>query len=447
MSDERPLLVRYGPPLAPARPAAIPSARLDAVSDAIADAPTERFAAIATIERQPGQPGVAWRPLLARALRIWLWTRLLLLALTLVAAALAYARGQRALFSSPGSLLELWYRFDATAYLHIVEQGYANGYSAAFFPLYPLLIAGPAHVFGLRAALLFGMLISNLATLAALVGLLRLAVDEGSDERAAWAAGLALVAYPMAFFLGAAYTEGPFIAAVVWCLWGMRRGRWYTAAACALVAALVRPTGVILYAPLLYEFARQHGWGRQWRDQLRDALPSTCATLLASPLGVGAYSLYCALRFGDPLAWMHSEARYWGRVSMPIWQALHETGAYIVSLRPLSLAQDKKLVDYIALALVLTATVALARRQPVAFTLYLAGLLYLTLDSPFVVSASQHYAVYLSASRYMLPAIPIYLALGRWARRSPRLALACLIGGFALQAVFTIYFLSGGWVA
>lgn len=434
MSDERPVLVRYGPPQAPARPASS------------ADIPTLRMPAVARQRRATGADvegaRVAWRPLIRQALRLWLWTRLLLVILTLATAALAYARGRHAV-ASPAGLLDLWYRWDTTAYLHIVEQGYTSVYSAAFFPLYPLLIGGPTHLFGLRSDLLFGLLISNLATLAAFIGLLRLAMDEGGDERAARAAGLALAAYPMAFFLGAAYTEGPFLAAAVWCLWGMRRGRWYTAAACALVAALVRPTGLILYAPLLYEFARQHDWGRR----LRGAFAPAGAVLLASPLGVGVYSLYCARQFGDPLAWMHSEARYWGRVSMPLWQALHDTITYIVSLHPLSPTQDKKLIDYIALLLVLAATIALARRQPVAFTLYLAGLLYLTLDSPFVISASQHYAVYLSASRYMLPAIPVYLALGRWERHAPRLALACFVGALALQAVFAIYFLSGGWVA
>jgi hypothetical protein len=92
-------------------------------------------------------------------------------------------------------------------------------------------------------------------------------------------------------------------------------------------------------------------------------------------------------------------------------------------------------------------TVALAWRQPVSFTLYLAGLLYLTLAAPYVISASQHYAFFLSASRLLLPAIPLYLAIGRWSLDSTRLATVTLVGCLALQAVFAIYFLHGGWVA
>ncbi len=452
MRDERPILVRYGPALAPvdARDLSDMPTVLTAaigVRERPSDASSDEYAGAASTERYG-----AWRPLLKQALVLWLATRLLLVVFTLAAAAFEAVHGNRQVLSSPGAMLELWRRFDTTAYLHIVEQGYVGLNQAAFFPLYPLLIAGPAHLFGAGSDLLVALLISNLGTLAAFLGIAKLAVDEGGDQRMARNAMIALAVYPMAFFLGAAYTEGPFIAAAVWCLWAMRRGRWTTAVGCALFAALLRPTGVILYAPLLFEFARQHaesltGWWQSLRVTMRQNAPQTLTVLLASPLGIGLYSLYCAVHFGDLLGWMHSEGRFWGRPSMPIWQALHDTSVYIVSLRPLSSMQDKKLVDYLAILLVLIVTLALIRRQPVAFTLYLAGLLYLTLDSPFVISAGQHYAVYLSASRYMLPAIPVFLALGRWGLRSPRLALVALLGALALQAVFAIYFLQGGWVA
>jgi hypothetical protein len=296
-------------------------------------------------------------------------------------------------------------------------------------------------------------------TLIAFLGIAKLALREFDDERAARNSVLAVVAYPMAFFLGAAYTEGLFLAASVWCLWAMRRGSWPIAAGCAFIAALLRPTGFILLAPLLYEFARQHNWGREILILLRSRrggdtlrqLQTTGAqgflTLLAGPAGVALFSLYCFQRYGDALAWLHAEATAWGRPATPIWQSLHDTIAYIVSLRLFSLAQDKKLVDYVAIFVVLSLTIAFARYQPVSFTLYLAGMLYLTLASPYVISASQHYAVFLSASRYMLPAIPLYVAIGRWSLGSTRLALVALVGCLALQAAFAIYFLHGGWVA
>lgn len=408
MSDERPIFVHYGPSETP----------VSQVSSL--DTPTLRVPRV----RPPHAPAteaasaVSWRDVRKQAFIACVWTRLFLVALTFATAFYEYMRGHHAALSSAAGLLALWYRFDTTAYLHMVYNGYTTLYQAAFFPLYPLMIYLLTRVFGIGAALLIGLIISNLGTLVAFIGLVRLVVDEGGDLKVSRFTLLALAAYPMAFFLGAAYTEGPFIAAAVWCLWSMRRGRWYTAAGCALFAALIRPTGLVLFAPLLYEVVRQHDWGRRWRGAILQA----GAVTLAGPVGVGAYSLYCAVHFHDPLAWIHSESKMWGRVSMPLWQALYDTLTYIVSLRPLSATQDKKLVDYIAILFVVVMTVALARRQPLSFTLYLAGVLYLTLDSPFVVSASQHYAVYLSASRYMLPSIPVFMALGRWGARAPAVA-------------------------
>lgn len=433
MSDEQPIFVHYGPS----------NTRVGQVS--ALDTPTLRVPRVRPSQAPAtvAASTVSWRDVRKQAFIAWLWTRLVLVAFTFVTALYEYHSGHHAALSSAAGLLELWRRFDTSAYLFMVSYGYATLYQAAFFPLYPLMIFLLTRIFGVGAALLIGLIISNLGTLVAFIGLVRLVVDEGGDLKASRFTLLALAAYPMAFYLGAAYTEGPFIAAAVWCLWSMRRGRWYTAAGCALFAALVRPTGLVLYAPLLYEFAHQHDWGRRWRG----AIPQAGAVALAGPVGVGAFSLYCAVHFHDPLAWMHSESKVWGRVSLPIWQALHDTLTYIVSLRPLSAAQDKKLVDYIAILFVVVMTVALARRQPLSFTLYLAGLLYLTLDSPFVISTSHHYAVYLSASRYMLPSIPVFMALGRWGARAPALAWACAIVAFAVQAVFAIYFLHGGWVA
>ncbi len=440
-NEDTPILVRYGPPRAADTMSSLTAS--GGPAEAALAVTSRPLTAPAAAVGSADQSRASWKGVVRQAIGMWVATRLLLVAFTLATALLEVLRGNSAAFTSPLSVLDLWRRFDVNAYLHIAAQGYDSLYYAGFFPLYPLLISGAEHLLGTGQGLVLAMLISNLGTLVAFAGLARLVIDEGGGERASLNTLLALAAYPMAFFLGAAYTEGPFIAVAVWGLWSMRRGHWYVAAGCALLAALLRPTGLILCAPLLYEFARHHDWGRQ----VRSAVPQALAVLVAGPAGVGIYSVYCALHYGDALAWLHSEATYWGRPSMPIWQSLHDTTAYIVSLRPLSADQDKKLVDYVAILIVLVLTLALARRRPVAFTLYLAGLLYLTISTPQVISAPAHYAVFLSASRIMLPALPIYLEIGCWSVHARWQAPLLLCGGVLLQAIFAVYFLQGGWVA
>jgi len=445
---DRPILVRYGPPVA--SDAGRPIAAEGVAAHPTAGGPSRVRLADRLADRL-AHPGA-----LGRAAYLWLATRLLLFVCTLCAAIVVAVQHHQAPDLTPHALLALWLRFDATAYLHIVDWGYAFPNQAAFFPLYPLLIAAVRLILGPSHELLGAMLISNLGTLAAFVGLAKLAVDEGHDARETRGAVLALAAYPLAFFLGAAYTEGPFIALAVWGLWAMRRGHWYRAAACVFLAALARPTGLILVAPLLCEFGRQHDWWRAWgrapeRPRGRAAFQGVAlqggAALAAGPLGIGLFALYCAARYGDPLAWLHAQSAYWGRSVEPIWQAVHDTAVYFFGLPLLGLKQDKQLVDVVPLVVVLVMTIALARRQPLAFTLYLAGLLYLVISSPYIIDApNQHHAVFLSAGRYMLPAVPLYLAAGRGAARSPRAGGLILAACVVVQMALAVYFLTGGWV-
>ena len=87
-------------------------------------------------------------------------------------------------------------------------------------------------------------------------------------------------------------------------------------------------------------------------------------------------------------------------------------------------------------------TIAAIRAQPVSFTLYMAGLLYLALAAPNLVLPDPLSSV----GRVLLVSIPAFLLVGRWMRRWPALDLLIVAGGFMLQAALTTYYLSGGWV-
>ena len=134
-----------------------------------------------------------------------------------------------------------------------------------FFPLYPLLI----HLVGMALGghyLLSALLISNLGARRVYIGLALLAAHEFGSARTPSYAVTMLAAYPLVFFLAAPYSEGLFIALAAFALYGARTSRWRVAAACAFFAALTRPTGIILLAPLVWEYGRQRGWWANWRN-------------------------------------------------------------------------------------------------------------------------------------------------------------------------------------
>lgn len=404
-----------------------------------------------------------WRHIAFEAAGLWLVTRLTLLLFTGFAAALAPHVAQVGRLSfTPHSLALLWLRWDAHWYLGIAQHGYTSAQSTAFFPLYPLLIRFATTIIGphwLAAALL----VSNLGTLGAFVGLGLLAAYEMDSGRAAPEPIRIFAAYPLAFFLAAPYTEGVFLALAVFGLLAMREGRWRWAALCAALAILTRPTGIILLPPLLFEYGRQHdwwhvtGWRRSlWRDRSWwRGLGGAGAIVACVAAALGLYMLYLAHQFGDPLLFLHAEQQFWHHT--PMVGAVHQTLTHTALAHPAvpvaatahaattptwTYQLARSLVDLAPLALFGILTVVAARRLPVMYTLYMLCLLALILAAP----RPNRLGYFVSAGRYLLAAVPIFLVLAQWARRRPWLDLLLTSGGFLLQAVFAAFFLSGGWL-
>lgn len=401
-----------------------------------------------------------WRTILAQAAAMWLIVRVMLgLVTTYVVGYVHHAH------LSAAVLVRVWEQWDGGWYVSIGANGYQTPAAAGFFPLYPLLIHAGTLVLGRRGALVSAMLVSNLASLAAFGGIGLLAAYEAHAQDAAWRAIRVTAAYPLAFYLVAPYTEGPFLALSVFAIYCARRGSWRWAAACAFCAGLVRPTGIVLELPLVWEFGRQHGWWRRevwdvarWRAASRRWLhrqwlhsgvalrPRATLTALlvivAVPAAFACVAAYDAARFGDPLLYVHAQDSYWHHAQWTVW---HTTAAIISSLlHPPATYYWRMLilVDITAVVVCVVITLAMIRRIPFAFTLYMAGLLYLLVTAP-VPSRPE---VIPSAARYLLVAFPVVLILGRWTERRPWLEFLILCGGFMLQAMFATMFLSGTWI-
>src|SRR5262249_36020123 len=116
------------------------------------------------------------RGALASAVLIWLGSRLLLVAYTLVASLLTAP--DQATGWSAGAALQVWQRSDANWYLLIAQDGYTWPGDIVFFPLYPLLIFAGERFAGAGHGLLVALAISNIAALVAFLGLAKLAADD-----------------------------------------------------------------------------------------------------------------------------------------------------------------------------------------------------------------------------------------------------------------------------
>jgi Gpi18-like mannosyltransferase len=123
--------------------------------------------------------------------------------------------------------LDVWARWDSDWYLRIIKNGYeVAGYatgeytSLAFFPLYPETVRLfyrllPAAWQGTQAALVLGIVVSNLCMLGALAGLYWHVRVRFADRAMAQRTVAYLLAFPTAFFLGCVYTESAFLLLAV----------------------------------------------------------------------------------------------------------------------------------------------------------------------------------------------------------------------------------------
>jgi hypothetical protein len=140
-------------------------------------------------------------------------------------------------------------------------------------------------------------------------------------------------------------------------------------------------------------------------------------------------------RFGDPLLFAHTQLTHWHHQVWPLWRTAYVSFQHVAAHRAGLLPVDAAAVLGFA-----AVTLAAARRAPFSFTLFMAGLLYLSVSAP-VPGQSDLIA---SAGRYLTAAAPAFLAIGRWTRTRPWLDLAVVAGGFLLQAVLLETFLAGG---
>lgn len=284
---------------------------------ALADAKTGTTPMSRLVGRVPGLAPGDWV-----ALRIWLISRVAVLALTWPAVAIfqGSAKGTR-------PWLGLWNNWDAVLLEHIAQYGYfgppgrAIPHLVAFFPGFPVTQA-LVHVL-VRQWTVSGLLVSLIAGSVAAVALGRIAELDYRRGTGATAV-LYLVASPAAFFLAAGYTEALFLAFALTAWLAARRGIWLAAAMLAGGASFVRINGVFLLAALAVAALRTPGgWGTEADGERPPARPGqrirALATLLPALIPPACYELYLKARTGDWLAWQHAETAGWQRkVTNPV---------------------------------------------------------------------------------------------------------------------------------
>lgn len=338
------------------------------------------------------------------------------------------------------------YRYDATWISGILEGSYTSRpSSAAFYPLFPLLVrAVQVASFGTVGILVAGLVVNTVALGFALHALLRLTRHFVTSRPLGWIAVALFLGAPTAYYLHAFYSEGVFVALAFTAYRFALERRWLPMGLCLIPLTASRVTAILVVGLCFLEFCHAQGW------RLRGLLRPAVLWFPASLGGFAAYAAYLRATTGD--AW----GMFTAYAIEPSWSYTRfEPNIPLTLLRQAAVAAraltgripftNTVLVDQIlplaGLAVLLAASAYLMwalRGRGVPLGLYgIATALMITLNSNLV-----------AVHRYLLPAVVIYVALVVLAERNrigrPVVA-AHLYLGVLIQGVLFALFTANAW--
>ena len=335
-------------------------------------------------------------------------------------------------------------QWDSSWFLGIAQHGYESRQSAAFFPLYPLVVRGVAEV--VRSYVVAGVLVSLVAGAVAVVVLHRLARpllgERGADDTV-----LFVVLYPLAFVFTAAYSDGLFLALAAGSFLAATQRRPLVAGVLGGLACATRLIGLALLPALLVLL-----WPRRTRDVLG------LVPLVLLPLAVGAYALYLDRHLGDAWAFLHVQSVYWNRhvhAAGPLsglwlgikfgYQGASELAQHLPRA-PAAIQHKDQWASWNVVQLLLLLAAAWSTwvawaRLGLAYGLFSLATLVIVLTSP------ADLVPLVSLPRFLLGDFPLFLALALVCLNRPRLRRELLVAFAAVGAVAGVAFAHHVWVA
>lgn len=330
-------------------------------------------------------------------------------------------------------------QWDADWFLRISRDGY-DQVSAAFFPLYPALVAL------LGSSVVWATLLSLTAA-----GIGAWCVAEIARERLGDAVAhdsvLVLALFPTAFVFTAVYSDGLFLALSAASFLAAQRRRPWIAGLAGGLAVATRSMGLALLPALAYLL-----WSRSRRELWR------LAPLLLLPAALALYAVYLDRELGDAFAFTNAQASGWDRELEPLgplsgaWMAVeagghgaHELLRHLPRAGEGVYTQPMQVWFWNATHLVLLVPLAwltwVAWQRGRALGLYAAATLLVILSVP-----SEGFPL-VSMPRFVLTDFPVLIALASVIQGRPRLRTGVLVALGAASAAAGIAFSRGEWIA
>lgn len=343
--------------------------------------------------------------------------------------------------------IKVWGNWDGGHYTSIATNGYEI-IQYAFFPLFPYLIHFLMEIFDI-SAYTAGVVISRMALLGGLYYLYRLVIlelDKGTAQRTL----IYLLVYPASFFLFAIYTESLFLFLAISSIFYARSQKWLLASCLATLAFLTRSVGIALFPALLIEYLQQRNllniknvksaWGKLFSVDF--------AFIIFSLTAFGVLALFWYRETGNPLqffnsqqAWIQDAGRLGSGISSPIKafsNALQKISPFTIDGGYSIILFDFLATTFAWLILIIHCfqTVLAKKNFPLIYYVYCLGILLIPMFQGSLTSMI----------RYVIPAFPIFMFLGKWGKAA-WLNYTYIILGMLIYSNLLLSFLYHSWVA
>ena len=187
--------------------------------------------------------------------------------------------------------------WDSGWYMTVINDHYlTNAASAAFYPLFPLLV-GIVHYLSLNTIdiLTAGQIINTISAWFLISALIILGRELLDDKKKFWLVALVL-SMPAAFFLHIFYSEALFMALGLWAYIFALRRNWLATGILLTILTASRLPAILLVGLCGLEFMRAYNWN------IKRILNKNLYYFLLAPLGFIAYGTYLLIVRGDFIA-------------------------------------------------------------------------------------------------------------------------------------------------
>ena len=345
--------------------------------------------------------------------------------------------------------VESWWRWDAIRYVEVAFYGYTNSSreNTVFFPLFPLLMHYLAAFFGgsAFADYVAGLVLANVFFYALLVLFYQFICQE-FGHTAAKNALIYLAFAPYAIFFFAGYAESLFFLLSLATFVFLRRGTpkdWWLAATCGFLAALTRPTGIVLVVPFLVLLIQRFGLStffarENWQQKLNAVL-----SIALIPLGLLLYMLVLQIQFGKPLLFSIEQTKVWYRYFAFPWVGIYYAFKAMYYFQQASgYYFQRNLTDLFFTFLPLLVLILGWKWLPLHYNLYSLVMVLFVLCFPVMYIGKS----LMSAPRHLMMIFPIFIIMGVMHEKSnfARMQFIISITFFAMNIIL---FVTQNWVA